>query len=986
VPTGGANALVNLIIKGDPTAGLAALRGVKSELAACSTAGASVLRTSQQLGLAFMAIGAAGVAGIGVAVKTAMKFQTELADVQTQAQYTNQEMDKISDIILRTDTALSESQMLDAIKSFAFAGWDAAGALEGMRISAMAAGAYMADAGTTASALMKTLTAFNKPASEAAYTMDVLAKAAAVGEVELEDMAHFLPRVSVTAGAAGVSLEEMAASVAAVSHYSGDARLATSSLQAMYRDLAVAGYGAQLSSEGLVATLRSIVIEAGGSRKKLTELVGSAEAVDAIIALSTGDFKSLTKAIEQMGEAAGTVAEAAAVRATTLQNSLGRVRKELTSTAIAVGSEYIPALESIVKSIAGGGGDIEANAAKIRIALDMALGAGLVGLLAQSGVAVTGLAATMGAVLGVGAPAVLAVMAAVALIAGKFIDMKVVVEKQLSDLNRVMGPEMAKAAAVANAEINKLGDSPKAASFKRELAAIVKELEDARAAGKQLDETKLAEFEQQLKNITAEARRNGVNIAGAVSATHSYIVAAQATAVAVTYIKTNATWWGRVSTAVSSATAAVSNYAASVRGASNLRLQGGLVRPGEFPMGSRGVPPIGTPRNMAGNPESGLSGFSAAERAAMGLVMTDYPAALKQLDTTINQLAQTYKWAANGSDELQLAVRGAREEMQKQWIQSQGLATGLESDIEWTLKYTTTTKEQNAALHAVLKSLVEVRLAQKPLVVSTQDATKSFADMTQGFGEDWPKAVQTGLDAMDLYVREVRAVQGRLPAGSGMGPADLLELTGISTPDAGLASMGDDPVERARQMSDQTTAVFKNSNEDKARDWKQLAGQMEDTFVRSLTQGVMRGKLLFSDFTNAIGEMIVEQLIRRAVTGMIAPALEQGASALLGGSSGALGAGLIGYSLGGPLLAGAMLGSGLFDSPTNDATARRSGRDFATQFSQGFGVGAANQARRQPGGASQTVVAQNIVVNNYHPVGAGAVARRIMKEAERAKW
>lgn len=284
--------------------------------------------------MAAVAATAAVAAAMKKASDAAREFGVSMADLDTQASFSRKEMADLESAILGTDTALTHAQLVDAIKPFAYAGWEAADAMKAWEVNARAAEAYSMDAAASGDALLKTMVAFDEPASRAAYVMDILAAAAAGGTMEFGELARYVPRVASAARGAGASLEEMAASLQAISFYAGSAEEAAGGLNVLYRSLAQTGYDSAVKQKGLLSVLRGIYAQTGGNRAKLQELLGSAEAVDAIVKLSTGDFAMLSKAMNDMAGASGTVADALGKRRDSLDNTLKRLQKSIQDVLI----------------------------------------------------------------------------------------------------------------------------------------------------------------------------------------------------------------------------------------------------------------------------------------------------------------------------------------------------------------------------------------------------------------------------------------------------------------------------------------------------------------------------------------------------------------------------------------------------------------------------------------------------------------------------
>jgi len=317
----------------------------EAEAAAAGTALQASLAPVLLVLVAMAVSTAAMVAGLLAAAKAAkdlsaenIKFEKLLVDMATQSSFTSAEMQRLRDHILSVDSALSHAELVGAITPFAFAAWEAEDAFVAMVATAKAAEAYQVAAAEAGSALLKTLVAFNIEAKYSAYVMDVIAAAAAGGTMEFKELAQYIPRVASQAGAAGLKLEEMGAALQAISFYSGNAREATGLLVSLFRSLAMEGYDAEIAERGLVNVLRDLYDETGGNRAALMELLGTAEAVDAVVKFATNDFHELEKAMLAQAEAAGTVADATAKREDSLENALGKAAKAIEDVKVKGGA------------------------------------------------------------------------------------------------------------------------------------------------------------------------------------------------------------------------------------------------------------------------------------------------------------------------------------------------------------------------------------------------------------------------------------------------------------------------------------------------------------------------------------------------------------------------------------------------------------------------------------------------------------------------
>jgi len=171
------------------------------------------------------------------------------------------------------------------------------------------------------------------------------------------------------------------------------------------------------------------------------------------------------------------------------------------------------------------------------------------------------------------------------------------------------------------------------------------------------------------------------------------------------------------------------------------------------------------------------------------------------------------------------------------------------------------------------------------------------------------------------------------------------------------------------EQTDEALSTWERFTSDLEADWDMTTGYIENSFINSLTNMIVSGKLDFGNFFETIGRMAQEAGTRAVVEGLVT---EKGASL---GSWGAMLGGLVGGPVG--ALAGSLVG--LFDSPLNDLEARQSARDFSREFAAG-----AREGIDRRGGGGGGVIVNQYGTNVYsYPTDADTEAARQARALER---
>lgn len=333
------------------------------------------------VGAALTAMGGAGVAGLGLMTKSSMDFSAAMSNVQSIARVSDEELANLSDTILEMSTAFGAmpTDLAAGLYDIIGSGFeDTAESAMILEAAVVAAGAGLTDTATAVQAITAVLNAFGMEAESAGDVSDVLFKTVDSGVISFEQLAKNLGNTIPLASNLGVTIEELGAAYAEMTLQGIGASQAETQIAALMRSAiaptealtrAVQEYGyasaeALIQSEGLAGYLQFLQQASGGTSEGLRDLVGTAEAVNAALALSRNEGENFTAMLETMGGAAQDGAYTLEVFGLQMDNAAGSVRRaqaEIGVAAINMGQAFEPLVgigAEVVAGLAGAFNDL----------------------------------------------------------------------------------------------------------------------------------------------------------------------------------------------------------------------------------------------------------------------------------------------------------------------------------------------------------------------------------------------------------------------------------------------------------------------------------------------------------------------------------------------------------------------------------------------------------------------------------------------------
>ena len=203
--------------------------------------GMAVAGTAVAAGMA--AATAATVAFGTKAVEAAASYEQAFANASTLMQGTPEELQKISDDILKvsSETGIAAEDISNSVYSALSAGIDQADAVQFVADSAKLAAAGFTDVDTAMSAVAKTMNAYGMDASHTDEIQKVLIQTQNKGITTVGELGASLAQVTPTAAAFGVSFDQVGASLATMTAQGTPTAQATTQLNSLIAELGKSG-------------------------------------------------------------------------------------------------------------------------------------------------------------------------------------------------------------------------------------------------------------------------------------------------------------------------------------------------------------------------------------------------------------------------------------------------------------------------------------------------------------------------------------------------------------------------------------------------------------------------------------------------------------------------------------------------------------------------------------------------------------------------
>jgi TP901 family phage tail tape measure protein len=325
----------------------------------------SLAKTAKIGGKVFTAMGLAITAALGASAKAAQDFTKSMAEVNTLGVENLAALEQgVKDLSIQFGQDLGDS--VQATYDIISAGIPEGSALDVLAASAEAAVAGVSDVSTAVDLSTSVLNAFGLEAGEVTTVFDAAFGAIKAGKTTMDELAGSVGRVAPLFNAAGLNAQEMFASIAALTKGGIKTTEAVSGLKAaltgvikptteatqLANQLGIEFNTEALQAQGLVGFLQGVAEATGGNIDQMGQLFGSIEGLNAVLALTGPQAKSLEETFKDLTENTGQSREAFD---RFIEANPGFVfeqtKAQVKVLAIELGQSLLPALIELVKMV-----------------------------------------------------------------------------------------------------------------------------------------------------------------------------------------------------------------------------------------------------------------------------------------------------------------------------------------------------------------------------------------------------------------------------------------------------------------------------------------------------------------------------------------------------------------------------------------------------------------------------------------------------------
>lgn len=337
------------------------------------------------------AVGGAAIAGglglVGFAsIRMASRIEDGMREVNTLINVSDKELGSLQKQLLGVSKELgvAATDLVPGLYQALSAGVPKENVIDFLRTSAKAAVGGVATTAQAVDALSTAVNAFGNQGLTTEQAADSLFATVKGGKTTFAELAAGIGKVAPLASAAGVSFGEMNAAIATMTLGGFKTREAVTNLRAIFSSLArfkdvreVFGTDTieqAFGEHGLAGVLNRVSEAAGGSSARLLEMMGSVEAVAAVMALTGANADMLAGQLDAQANSAGASNTAFEEMQKTFSASIDKIKAQVNAMMITIGSRALPMLTEALASVSDW---FNENEPRINAALDR-IGAALV--------------------------------------------------------------------------------------------------------------------------------------------------------------------------------------------------------------------------------------------------------------------------------------------------------------------------------------------------------------------------------------------------------------------------------------------------------------------------------------------------------------------------------------------------------------------------------------------------------------------------------
>jgi len=321
------------------------------------------------MGTTAMIAGGIVAAGLGVAVNSASKFSSAMAEVSTLVDTSTTDMGALAGTVksLSVEFGVMPVDTAKAMYTTISAGFgDAADATVMLGGAMKLARGGITDTETAIDGLTSIMNSYGMTADQVTNVSDQMFVAMKAGKTTIGELSASMGKVTPLAAAAGVGIDQLLAATSALTLGGLKTAEATTSLRGILsavvkptseasktaKTLGIDFSAAAVKSMGLANWLAHVKEKTGGSQEKMATLFGSVEALSGVLALTGNQAASFTDILGQMQTAGGATEEAFRKVDATAGAAFDRAKANASVLLSTVGEALLPIVSGLANAFA----------------------------------------------------------------------------------------------------------------------------------------------------------------------------------------------------------------------------------------------------------------------------------------------------------------------------------------------------------------------------------------------------------------------------------------------------------------------------------------------------------------------------------------------------------------------------------------------------------------------------------------------------------
>jgi TP901 family phage tail tape measure protein len=310
------------------------------------------------------------VAGLGYSVHASNKLHKSLREVNTLTGEVGKQAEKdfakfkSGVASLSQELGIAQEQLSRGLYDTLSAGVPKGNAIDFLRVATKASVAGVTEVQVAVDGLTTNLNAFGLEADQAGRVSDIMFATVKAGKTTFDQLSNAMFNVAPTANAMGVSIEETSGAIATLTKQGTPTSVATTQIRAAlvammrplpeltkaFEKLNVKGFDELLKREGsMQGAFDALYDSTGGNKEQLVKMLGSVEAVNAVLGMTGGNAKGAAADLALMKDSVG--ATDAAFDEMGNARGLDRLKVSVDNLAIAIGDNLMPAVEPVVAQV-----------------------------------------------------------------------------------------------------------------------------------------------------------------------------------------------------------------------------------------------------------------------------------------------------------------------------------------------------------------------------------------------------------------------------------------------------------------------------------------------------------------------------------------------------------------------------------------------------------------------------------------------------------